>query len=195
MFDERKIKAYKNITAPDELRERILNAPQTSENSGLHKHSITHKVCRLAATAAGLMLVVGLPIFMLNKDSAPEVSFNGQQLTAEKISVSGINFGASVASTRSCATAEIPLELDIDRPTEISLTGGIMKILQPDTDSSLYNGINYTTDCDVSIQWSIDALETSQKYCMTLDDNKNTFEITLSFDEAAGEWNLSCEKE
>ncbi len=195
MFDERKIEAYKSITAPDELRERVLNTAQTSADSSLRKRTITHKVCSAAAMAAGLMLVVGLPMYMLNKGSAPEVSFNGQLLTADRISVSEINSGVSVASTRSCTTAEIPLELDIDRRTEISLSGGTMKISQPDTDTVLYSGADYSTDSDVNIQWRIDALESSQTYCMTLDDNKNTYEITLSYDEAAGEWNLSCEKE
>lgn len=184
MFDEKEIKAYQSISAPDELRERVLSVGNSSA-----RRNIQHRVRAFAAMAAGLILLVGLPVYVLRNISEPEILLRGELLTADVISIVDESAVPAEASARSTPTFSVPLELELKRETEISVTEGVMRVTDPETGELLYTGTEFTSKGNVIVNWSTVVPDEKHTYYMTLKDGINSSEVILSYD---GYWTISC---
>lgn len=185
MFEKREIEAYKSITAPDELRERVLSADYS-----VARRSIQHKIGALVAMAACMILIVGLPMYVLRSSAKPEILLHGEPLTADGIAIIEESAVPAEASARSTPTFSVQLELELKCETEISVTEGIITVTDPETLERLYTGTEFTSDSDViTINWSTEVPGDSTTYYMTLKDGINNSEIILSYD---GCWTISC---
>ncbi len=188
MFNKKKIEAYKSITAPDELRERVFStaAKEISER----KHSIQHRIGSVAAMAAGLLLIVGLPVYMLRSNAKPGILLYGEPLSADSISILDESAVPASASTRSTPAFSVSLELELKCKTEISVSEGIITVTDPETCELLYTGTEFTAESDVfTVNWSTDIPDDSATYYMTLKDGINNSEVILNYD---GFWTISC---
>lgn len=185
MFDKKEIEAYKSITAPDELRERVFSTA-VKDNSEA-KRIIQH---RIGAAAAGLIILVGLPVYMLRSSAKPEILLFGDPLTADGIAIIEESAVPAEASARSTPTFSVRLELELKCKTEISVTEGIMTVTDPETCELLYTGTEFTAESDMfTVNWSTDVPDDSTTYYMTLKDGINNSEVILSYD---GYWSISC---
>lgn len=188
MFDKKEIEAYKSITAPDELRERVFST--AANNIFESKRTIQRKIGAVAAAAAGLIILVGLPVYMLRSSAKPEILLFGDPLTADGIAIIEESAVSAEASARSTPTFSVRLELELKCKTEISVTDGTMTVTDPETCELLYTGTEFTAESDVfTVNWSTDVPDDSTTYYMTLKDGINNSEVIMSYD---GYWSISC---
>ncbi len=183
MFDSDQMEAYRNIKAPDELRERILQDAEMQSR----KPRIVPILCTAALTAAALLLVVGLQ----SPSKTQSIRMNGITLTEEGTAVTERNAGIATASAR--IADEICVPLTITLPAEVTVTSGILCL--PDGRGEIESGVTVQLEENAQLEWCISAAQRSDSYSMLLSDRSGSSELSLEYDDAAGIWMIRCETE
>ena len=174
MFSEEQVKAYKNITAPEELRSSVLKAVGTQR-----KKSGT-KVYRYAGVAACLAVIIALSL-VFGSLGGINVYSDGQIITE-----SGVPVYSAVSAMSARGMFGINLEAELDGKTVISSSEGNVYV-----DGQLAEG---EIDAEkVSIVWDIVPTDTEKIYVLTFENSKGETSVNLLFDETAG-WMLCCDK-
>lgn len=174
MFSEDQIKQYKRITAPSEMRERVLTSV-TVQNKKRRTH-----VYRYAGIAACLVLIIAISL-VFNSMGSVNVYSDGQVITEN-----GVPVYSAVSAMSARGLFGISLEAELDGKTVISATEGDVYV----------NGQLSSGEIDaekVSIVWDIVPTDTERTYVLTFKNSRGTTEVTLLFNETAG-WMLCCDK-
>lgn len=185
MFDEKFRSEYKNITAPDELYNKILNAetPEVKNNIKVY--------VRTALTLAAAFAAVFITAFTISdRGSIPNVYLDGEKLTGEVSITQDDNGGIMLA--RSMNELSLMITLELESETALTLSEGLIfsdsgEMLLASENSKTFNG-------SVSFNWIIPGADTEKVYSMELKDKNGTYFITLSFDSRAQIWNACLTK-
>ncbi len=168
MFRKQELDAYQKIAAPDELYAKIMDV-STQPRRGTHRYML-----RLAgAIAACLVLFVTVGFWPTGH--APGIILNGEKL---ETSLSFYN-SIPAAYTRELPVLSLPLELDIQSTTEVTVSHGC---LLPD------DGVpteRLTLDRPAELCWEIPQTSDTAACEMKLSDENGVTRITLTYDHAA----------
>lgn len=193
MFSDKQINDFRCIKAPDELRQKVLSDADALNTRSSSAGKIKHRVFALSAAAAAvLVLTVGLPLGKAFSDARPVVSFNDNVLSSQP--VPAVNEAApAMASARSSETLSIPVELELKRETNISVSQGSFTVTNSETTSEPTLLTVFTYKGDIALEWNVPCDNTDETYIMTLENKLSQCEITLTYDDSADLWKISCE--
>ena len=106
MFDKKEIEAYQNISAPDDLRERVLSA---CEEGGSGKRGFAGMVRMLSALAACFVLVAVFSVFAIGNFGTFSVSVDGKTLTENGMTLAANEGDVAPLAMRMLSGKEVPL--------------------------------------------------------------------------------------
>ena len=163
MFSNDQKEAYRSIHAPTALYEKVAEG----------KHPLRGKaVWPLGAVAACLALVVVLGLFL--RPMGPEIVLNGQRLE-DTIVFYDISPASDV---RSSPLFCVPVELELNRKTEITVSHGYMTVDGGAPTTSL------TVSDAVTVWWQIERGDVMPVCEMEICDSKGTTLVTLNYNNA-----------
>ena len=126
MFDKKTVDAYKQITAPDELKEKVMAA--CFVDKAPEKRNFFGTMRMYATLAACFVLVIVFSVFAVGNFGDLSVSVYGKTLTSEPmvLSNSEIEPIAYSAEPRALCRTSVPVEIEVSGETEISVSDGMM---------------------------------------------------------------------
>ena len=186
MFDQKEIRAYRAISAPKDLRDKVLSSCAEQP-----KRKDSHIYMKWASSiAACFVLVMVLTVFAVGEYGSISVSLSDSTLAKEQSVVYIPNGGVQpISLSRELADTYIPLTLD--GHADLSVSGGVMQIVDPDTDEALYTGTEYSMDGKTLVRWTVRADDTAQIFEMTVRGRFETEKIILSYDESDHVWTIT----
>jgi hypothetical protein len=131
-----------------------------------------------------------LTVFAVGEYGNVSVFLSDSTIEKEKSVVYIPNGGVQPISLhRELTDTYIPLTLD--GHAELSVSGGVMQIVDPDTDETLYTGTEYSMDGKTLVRWTVRADDTAQIFEMTVRGRFETEKIILSYDESDNVWTVT----
>ena len=172
MFDKKTVDAYRSISAPDELKEKVMASCLVEKTS--EKRSFFGNMRMYATLAACFVLVIVFSVFAVGNFGDLSVSVYGKTLTSESmvLSDSEIEPIAYSVEPRTLGRTNVPVELEVSGETAISVSEGMMKVYDAKTEEELYAGTEFTAVEDVLIHWTVDADEAAKHFEMTINGRK-----------------------
>lgn len=171
------IEAYKNVTADSALKEKILQSAEENIQSKKLSQKLTSRWSAIIAACA--MIALGIGLFGLQSDSArAEIIYKGGIITEEPtlLSESGakaVNFG-----TQPMTASGLPLEIKVDLPTNISVSGGKLLVFGDNSEEIVFIGTSFTADRSVDLFWDL-SKETDISPVLTVENQKEHSEYAL----------------
>ena len=192
MFDKKEVEAYQNISAPDDLRERVLSACEAVQP---RKRSLAEAVRMLSALAACFVLVAVFSVFAIGNFGTFSVSVDGKTLTENRITLAANECDVAPLAMRMLSGKEVPLLFTLSEETEFSVSGGTMRMFDPETNALLASGSTLVAENDVMIRWTVlaEADETNREnvsFEMMVCSGKKSYTVVLAFDEDAQVWTV-----
>lgn len=178
MFSENQIKAYKSISAPDELRQKILGMEKTEKKSGFKMRNIG-----IYAAAACLVLVVSLSGLFGGNDFT--ASLGGQEIGKDAVAVQP-DSGIAMLDARAASELSLDIEVETDQAAEVTVSAGSVQISDYDTGEVKENAEASGKNI---VRWTIINADENETYEMRFDFNRGkSTEIILEYDREAMCW-------
>lgn len=177
MFDRTDIEEYQSVTAPDGLRERVMNTYDKGKvtNISLYRSII--------AVAACLVLVISASTFAGSRVGNISIIMNGKQIPAAPTQIAdnnGIAMVAAFMDTPSVQTT-VPIEIKALLKTVITVSDGEINVFDAGTGELLYTGNEYEAKGRVLIDWSVDTADAAS-FVMTLKNALKVETLNLQYD-------------
>lgn len=149
-----------------------------------------------ATLAACFVLIVAFSVFAVGNFGDLSVSIYGKTLSSQPVILSESGVAPATYSTepRMAGGTTVPLELKISSETDISVSGGFMKICDAKSEEELYSGTEFTAQTDLLIYWSVMADNEKPHFEMTVNGQKRSYVLLLDFDENTKEWTIRRQK-
>lgn len=167
MFSREEMDAYKKISAPNELKEKVANC--TLKKRSIQMTTIFKITTALAACIA---LVVSMSVFLNNR--SVDIVVSGQKLRK-----SVVFYDVSpTTDMRTSSMYNIPVEIKTERDAHLTVTHGTMTM----------NGNTPATNMDISeavtVWWNLERSNEMPKCEMTIEQNGKKTLIILEFNDA-----------
>lgn len=157
MFTDKEITAYRNIKAPDELRQKIIK-PRKKHRKVIYFSS---------AVAACLVLIVS--VFIINNQSS--IVVNGQ-----KLNESILYYDTTVSTRRTLSSSiSVPIEIKNKHVTKVVVSDGFISAegFVPSKE------IEFTSS--KLIWWELEPTEKDNVFEMLISDKKGVEKVTLKY--------------
>ena len=159
MFSEKQIVAYRNIKAPDELRNKITNSSKNKFKT----------LYFISAMAACLILVSSI---ILNNQNS--IIINGQ-----KLNDTIVFYDTTSSHIRTVShSISVPVEIKTSNNTKISVSNGYISIDGSNPNSEI------EIDSSKVIWWEIELKTSENVFEMKISDKKGVKLVTLKYDNA-----------
>ena len=189
MFDEKEIKAYRELSAPANLRERVLSSPADVSSA---RRNFSGMLRMASSAAACLVLVIVLSVFAVGKFGDVSVSVSGESILPEHSASVYPEHGIAPLSAQPkgksiTPSVSFPIALTLSDKTEISVSHGEMKT----EDGTVSFGTVLTAEDEILIHWFINPDDTKNAFVMTLRGALKSETLTLANNETTDSWTLS----
>ncbi len=190
MFDSKEIEAYRAISAPADLRQKVLSSCTEEMKPARNFSRMIRTVSTLAAC---LVLVTCFSVMALGNFFEANVFVSGEMVTSEEMQLLFTEDVTPLSlDARAFSHLEVPMTLEMRGKAEITVSDGILLILDDMTDEVLANvlpGTAYKTGKNITGIWTVVSADAEQKsFEMTIKSLFNTEVITLTYEETTGEW-------
>lgn len=193
MFDKETVNAYKNINSPDKMKENILHM------YGKHKKPSIYSLLKpMAGIAACFLVVVTAAALYFGNNTPLSITNYGEKVSKapmavvfEDVPYSPNTRLISMFHIENPVLSCIPLNIDTDRETEISVSGGILLSYNDELDNVFYAGESYVIDSSSLVYWSIDGFSERDVLTLHLTTNGNTISLSLTYDKNSEAWMLA----
>ena len=179
MFNNEDIKAYREISAPEGLRERIMASARQEKKKPI---ILSAPMRSIAAIAACFVFAVLVMIPMLSGNTV-QVYFDGEKIGTEGISLAAENNGVMPIEARAMGL-DVSLTLDADRECFVQVSEGRVGDVRMS-----YMGSEANVPGDAELRWIIDLPDTEMTYFMTVETEDESFTLSLEYGE--GGWEIS----
>lgn len=179
MFNNEDIKAYREISAPESLRERVMASARQEKKKPI---ILSVPMRSIAAIAACFVFAVLVMIPMLN-GGGNEIYFDGERIGTEGIALAAENDGIMPIEARAMGI-DVSLTLDSDGECSVRVSEGRVG----DTRMS-YMGSEVNVPGDAELRWIIDLPDTEKTYFMTVETEDESFTLNLEYGESG--WQIS----
>lgn len=180
MFDQKQTAAFQSITAPDELREKILAMEQGSKR----KPHIIISIC----AAACLLLLVAIPLSGRLLQKNPVFYANGTIIESDAMLLSESG-GASMATfARSVPKYTAEISAEFPEKTVLTVSDGTMELVSPDSTEVIGGGTECTAKGNFLIRWTVDIPTSDAEYYLTADTKGGTRKYLLYYDFGKKAW-------
>ncbi len=122
MFDKQSIEAYRNIKAPEELREKVMRLNPELSSPGSNHRSKNAMLRPIAAVACAAVICLAVSFSFWNQKDAA-LLYQGVPVEGEP-AVIAADMPQSAALVRDSVPSGIPLELETAERTKVSVSGG-----------------------------------------------------------------------
>lgn len=199
MFDEKAIESYKQVTAPPELKNRVMKSYQTG-----HAKSNNIRLYRsLSLVAACLVLVFAVSVFAGRDGGRIPVTMNGTTISETPMAISTVGPMTALADgsedtgimTASFGRAmqpqvSIPLVVECTSETKIAVSDGEMQVFDVNTGELLFAGSEYIAEGTVSLWWNVEAEESAEEGApyLHMTAKGKTQTLQLQYEETDGVW-------
>ena len=160
MFKEQELNTYRSITAPQELYEKVMAAQRP-------KRRWSHYAAGLVA--ACLVLTLGAGFFF--RGGEPDILIHGQPLES---SVAFYDLSPA-AEMRSSGALTVPVELELSRTSQITVTQGQLTLGEGEPAQEL------TASGSVALLWEVP--RDCEQCELLIDDGKKLTTLTLKYEE------------
>ncbi len=185
MFDSKEIAAYRELSAPIDLRDKVLS----SLADEAPKRNSARFIKQLSSLAACFVLAAVLVLFGAREYGNVSVSVSGEELKKERSVV--YNPNNEIEGYSMTRASETNVALTLDGHAELSVSNGILRIFAEDDDTVLYTGTDYAIDGKTLVHWTVLADDIANTYELTLKGAFKTEKIILSYDMASEAWTLT----
>ena len=192
MFDEKEMRAYRNISAPADLKERVLSS---CANVHPARPNFSAMIRTVSGAAACLVLVIVLSVFAVGRFDDTSVSVSGEGLLPECSVLVHPEHGVAPLSAHPigksiAAPVSIPVELTLSEETTITVSAG--ELCMKDADGEAHSFGTAVTACGtVEIDWYVIPNDTKNAFVMTLRGALKSETLTLVYDEDGDIWTFS----
>lgn len=181
MFTEAQKTAYQNMTAPTELRGKVLEMARTAPAKSVER-KLPVRRWMSTAVAACLMLVVGVSA-LLPRSGDVTLRLDGMPVTE-----TATPFSANTPMTaRAIASMCLPVTVETEEDAEISVSYG--QLLAEDGTEVSAVSAGATT-----LYWAISPVDTKEEYTLRVGGAKSTC-MKLAFDAEENCWTVFAAKE
>ncbi len=158
MFDDAQKNEYLAIKAPARLKKRVEHT--------LTRPRFTARAWTAMAACIALVTVVSVFSFRQFAPKTVSLSYLGNEVTGQEVSVSGEVEKAVAFGAKTIVPTGIPLYAHAARNTKLSVSGGSIQIF--DEDGALLSvGTDLTLDAPAEIRWDVSDLPTGS-YTLSL---------------------------
>jgi hypothetical protein len=131
MFDPKEVEAYRKISAPADLRERVLSSYADIPSAGWNPYSMLRMA---SSVAACLVLVIVLSVFTIGRIGDASVSVSGESLLPECSASVHPEYGVAPLSVQPIAksmtpSVSLPITLTLAEKTVISVSDGALSLM------------------------------------------------------------------
>lgn len=180
MFDKEQSAAFVSITAPDELKEKILAMEQGSKR----KPHIIIGIC----AAACLLILAAIPLSGRLLQKNPVFYANGTIIESDALLLSESG-GASMATfARSVPKYTAEISAEFPEKTVLTVSDGTMELVSLDSTEVIGGGTECTTEGGIIIRWIVDIPENTAEYYLTADTNGDKQRFVLYYDFGKAAW-------
>lgn len=177
MIDRKDVDAYMSIKAPDSLKERLMSE-QAKKNDRI---SSTVRMCY--ALAAAVLVIIA--VFAFFPEGGADIYYNDVALDKQAVIIkTAENANARIALLSTRDLTDIPLSVETDKKTVISVSHGSLTVVGKDTSENV--GHSYEASSDVHLIWSVE-LDSDTGDC-TLTVGKDSYCIS---ENSKAQWVLS----
>lgn len=134
-----------------------------------------------AAAACFLVIIAAAFLYFPRGDTV--ITVLEKQLTSQPFVISESNAVAASRRRNQEATVQFAVSLNVDvaKNTNISVSSGTMQVFDSETSTLIYEGVNFETEKDVFIIWTVEASEQITRFEMSLTNQKTTDTVILSY--------------
>ena len=188
MFDEKDINEYQKIKAPMQLKARI-KAAGYQDNEYFFKRLFRFTGTKQLALAVMACMVLIVSFSALKQWNSPNISvlINGNTVSYDMVEIPDSGIAVAAFSERAVSSTNVPMDINVDRKTNIHVLGGVMQVYNPVTGELLYTGIEYETKENVMVSWEVSG-EAVAAYEMYVESKGKTEKYILSYNYANGKW-------
>jgi hypothetical protein len=186
MFDQKEVAAYRSISAPDSLRDKVLSS---CANMAPKKRNPREYMRMVSSIAACFVLVAVLAVFGAQSYGHVSVSLSGEKLREDQSMIYHSPISAQVASMYREREGTAVL-FEFDGHAALSVSDGVMAIVDADTQDILYTGTEYAIDGKTLVNWTVHADDTAKTFEMTVRGAFKTEKIILTYDADENEWSV-----
>lgn len=185
MFSENQIKAYKSISAPEELKQKVLAMEESRK-----KPSFKVRNLGVYAVAACLVIVMSLPGIFGGSDLSAKIY--GAEIGSEPIAFSTANEGVAILDARTMPGVSVDIELETEKDVEVTVSEGTVLLFDAETGQAQSDTV---LRGKALTRWSIDAPEEEKTYEMALKfQGGSSSVIMLEFDRTVQSWTVYYKK-
>ena len=168
MFEQNQIKAWRSVTAPADLRERVMAAAGAETAS---KKTAIPLRKYLAAAACAAIVLFG--------------AFAGYTQSAFTVDSAPPSQAMSVAARQVSPSDAVEFELDARRSTTVTVSSGTAQVLD-ENGVLLASGSSVSAKGKVTLRWSIGSEENEQT--LRLESGLKSKKVTLAYDPLSASW-------
>lgn len=187
MFDRKQAEAFRSITAPEELRERILAMEQKKTRNS------RRFIMSISSAAACLLLVAAIPLWGKTTQKKPVFSVNGTTIAEEAILLSEESSGVMTASARTVQKYTAVISAEFPTDTTLAVSDGSMELTSIDSNGIIGQGEECKTKGKVLIRWTVDIPAKDAQYYLTADTDGKEQTFSLNYESASALWYISLE--
>lgn len=183
MFHKKEIDLYRSITAPESLKDRVLDLDVTTPRKPWYEKHIGW----VAACASFVLLLSSVLLFSLSSTKTT-VMVQGEVINSSPIEVAyGLPYAKASNYTETDNLFSVILEINVSGNTTITVSDGIIYHIEDDTQAEQM----LTLTKDGSINWSVPADDTSREHTLTVVSSNSTDTYLLKPNTETGIWTIS----
>ncbi len=187
MFDQKEIEAYRKITAPDTLRDKVMSS---CADTAPRKNAPLFYMKRISAIAACFVLVAVLSVFAAQNFGGYSVAIASGELPRERsVAYDPASEPAPLAIAREADEAVITLS--IDGRCELTVSDGTLYLADEENGELTDHGPRCEVGGETLVHWTVRADDKTQTFEMTVRGTFKTEKLILQWDEAGMTWTLT----
>lgn len=182
MFDKQSIEAYRNIKAPEELREKVMRLNPELSSPGSNHRSKNAMLRPIAAVACAAVFCLAVSFSFWNQKDAA-LLYQGVPVEGEP-AVIAADMPQSAALVRDSVPSGIPLELETAERTKVSVSGGELSAFDAEG-MLLGSGREVELSGKAALYWDLSQSDNSD-LLLVLATEAERFTYTLSVSGSGG---------
>jgi len=192
MLDKKYLEAYQNISAPPELKEKVMARAEEKAAEPSFIVRFGKKTKALSALAACLVCVIAFSVFWGNAN-APTV-FVGEQKVGSALVALADDGIAMAAMPRLMPKVSLEMNVQLKEETTVSISEGVMNIVDAQTGFVLAEQVReYLGEGELDIFWEVDEAVANGAE-LFLDGTRHSKVFQISGNETAEGWFINCIK-
>ena len=182
MFDSEQTDAFRSISAPMELKEKVLALEQKKP------HNNRRIILSISSAAACLLLVAAIPLLSRLPQKNPAFTVNGTAIGSDALLLNENNSGIMAASARTVQKYMAEISAEFPENTVITVSDGSLELTDTDTNEFISSGAECTAKGNITIRWIVDLPTENTQYYLTTDTDGKKMTFEMYYESASGAW-------